>query len=57
MRDESIRSGDEAKERLPLPVLAVVPNMQGNKTEKRVLMPTTGVRNGVANTQPPSGFN
>jgi polysaccharide chain length determinant protein (PEP-CTERM system associated) len=46
MRDDSIRDTQELRERLPLPVLAVVPNMQG-KTEKRVLMPHTGGRNGV----------
>ncbi|MGZ3461298.1 MAG: GumC family protein, partial [Archangium sp.] len=46
MRDDSIRDTQELRERLPLPVLAVVPNMQG-KAEKRVLMPTTGGRNGV----------
>lgn len=37
-RDDSIRDVAEVKERLPLPVLAVVPEMAG-KTEKRVLMP------------------
>ncbi|WP_369946591.1 GumC family protein [Vitiosangium sp. GDMCC 1.1324] len=47
MRDDSIRNTQELRERLPLPVLAVVPNMQG-KAEKRVLMPTTAGRNGVA---------
>jgi polysaccharide chain length determinant protein (PEP-CTERM system associated) len=46
MRDDSIRDTQELRERLPLPVLAVVPNMQG-KVEKRVLMPNTGARNGV----------
>jgi polysaccharide biosynthesis transport protein len=46
MRDDSIRDTQELRERLPLPVLAVVPNMQG-KAEKRVLMPNTGTRNGV----------
>jgi polysaccharide biosynthesis transport protein len=47
MRDDSIRDGHELRERLTLPVLAVVPNMQG-KTEKRVLMPTSGTRNGIS---------
>ena len=47
MRDDSIRDGHELKERLTLPVLAVVPNMQG-KTEKRVLMPTSSTRNGIS---------
>lgn len=46
MRDDSIRDTQELRDRLPLPVLAVVPNMQG-KVEKRVLMPATGSRNGV----------
>lgn len=46
MRDDSIRDTQELRDRLPLPVLAVVPNMQG-KVEKRVLMPASGVRNGV----------
>ncbi|KFE66686.1 GumC family protein [Hyalangium minutum] len=47
MRDDSIRDGHEVRERLTLPVLAVVPNMQG-KTEKRVLMPSSQVRNGIS---------
>ncbi len=47
MRDDSIRDGSELKDRLTLPVLAVVPNMQG-KTEKRVLMPTSQARNGIS---------
>ena len=46
MRDDSIRDTQELRDRLPLPVLAVVPNMHG-KAEKRVLMPATGARNGV----------
>ena len=44
MRDDSIRDTRELRERLPLPVLAVVPNMQG-KGERRVLTPATGGRN------------
>ncbi|HYI02571.1 GumC family protein [Hyalangium sp.] len=47
MRDDSIRDGHELRERLTLPVLAVVPNMQG-KTEKRVLMPSSSTRNGIS---------
>jgi len=47
MRDDSIRDGHEVRERLTLPVLAVVPNMQG-KTEKRVLMPSSTSRNGIS---------
>jgi len=38
MRDDSIRDSNEVRERISLPVLAVVPNMHG-KTEKRVLLP------------------
>lgn len=41
MRDESIRDSHEIKERLPIPVLAVVPTMAGAKAEKRVLLPAT----------------
>jgi polysaccharide chain length determinant protein (PEP-CTERM system associated) len=37
-RDDSIRSTSELKARLPVPVLAVVPQMNG-RTERRVLMP------------------
>ncbi|WP_224249142.1 GumC family protein [Hyalangium gracile] len=47
MRDDSIRDGHELRERITLPVLAVVPNMQG-KTEKRVLMPSSTTRNGIS---------
>jgi polysaccharide biosynthesis transport protein len=47
MRDDSLRDGTEVRERITLPVLAVVPNMQG-KTEKRVLMPMNGSRNSVS---------
>jgi uncharacterized protein involved in exopolysaccharide biosynthesis len=47
MRDDSIRDSSEVRERIPLPVLAVVPNMQG-KTERRVLMPAPKARNGIS---------
>jgi succinoglycan biosynthesis transport protein ExoP len=47
MRDDSIRDSHELRERLTLPVLAVVPEVQG-KTEKRVLMPSSGTRNGIS---------
>jgi succinoglycan biosynthesis transport protein ExoP len=47
MRDDSIRDSSEIKERLTLPVLAVVPNMQG-KSERRVLMPAPASRNGIS---------
>jgi uncharacterized protein involved in exopolysaccharide biosynthesis len=45
LRDESIRDDSELKGQLPLPVLAVVPAMAG-RTERRVLLPATGVRHG-----------
>ncbi|MBZ4416403.1 Wzz/FepE/Etk N-terminal domain-containing protein [Myxococcus sp. RHSTA-1-4] len=47
MRDDSLRDGMEVRERLTLPVLAVVPDMHG-KTERRVLMPASGARNSVS---------
>lgn len=47
MRDDSLRDGSEVRERLTLPVLAVVPDMHG-KTERRVLMPASGARNSVS---------
>ncbi|NTX07958.1 MULTISPECIES: Wzz/FepE/Etk N-terminal domain-containing protein [Myxococcus] len=47
MRDDSLRDGSEVRQRLTLPVLAVVPDMQG-KTERRVLMPSQGGRNNVS---------
>lgn len=47
MRDDSLRDGTEVRQRLTLPVLAVVPDMQG-KTERRVLMPSQGGRNSVS---------
>jgi uncharacterized protein involved in exopolysaccharide biosynthesis len=56
MRDDSIRDGSELRERLPLPVLAVVPNMQG-KTEKRVLMPSNGSRNNVSTPTSSTSLN
>jgi uncharacterized protein involved in exopolysaccharide biosynthesis len=56
MRDDSIRDGSELKDRLPLPVLAVVPNMQG-KTEKRVLMPSNPSRNNVTSSTSPTSLN
>ncbi len=40
MRDDSIRDTSEVKERLPIPVLAVVP-MMSTKGERRMLMPAT----------------
>ncbi len=41
MRDESIRSVNDVRERLPVPVLAVVPDLGSGKSEKRVLLPAT----------------
>jgi capsular polysaccharide biosynthesis protein len=39
MRDDSIRDTHEIKSRLPIPVLAVVPQMSASRAEKRFLMP------------------
>ncbi len=41
VRDESIRSANDVRDRLPVPVLAVVPELGTGKAEKRVLMPAT----------------
>ena len=38
-RDESIRDVDQVKQRLPMPVLAVVPELGTLKGEKRILIP------------------
>jgi polysaccharide chain length determinant protein (PEP-CTERM system associated) len=43
LRDESIRDERQLKGELPLPVLAIVPAMNG-RTERRVLMPATPLR-------------
>ncbi|XXF80865.1 chain-length determining protein [Myxococcaceae bacterium GXIMD 01537] len=56
MRDDSIRDGSELQGRLPLPVLAVVPNMHG-KTEKRVLMPSNPTRNNVSTPTSPTSLD
>jgi polysaccharide chain length determinant protein (PEP-CTERM system associated) len=47
MRDESIRDPAEVKQRLPIPVLAVVPEING-KAEKRVLLPASHGHNQVS---------
>jgi polysaccharide biosynthesis transport protein len=44
LRDESIRDERQLKGELPLPVLAIVPAMNG-RTERRVLLPATPLRN------------
>jgi succinoglycan biosynthesis transport protein ExoP len=49
MRDESIRDATEVRERLPIPVLAVVPQLAG-RTERRVLAPEIPQRNVSAET-------
>jgi len=54
LRDDSLRDLHEVKERLPLPVLAVVPNLANIKTEKRVLLPA-GHGNRVAPPPGPGG--
>jgi len=43
LRDDSIRDERQLKGELPLPVLAIVPAMNG-RTERRVLMPATPLR-------------
>lgn len=52
LRDDSIRDQAEIRDRLPMPVLAVVPQLDG-KGERRVLLPRTG-RNQVAQGPGPS---
>ncbi|HLL54421.1 MAG TPA: Wzz/FepE/Etk N-terminal domain-containing protein [Myxococcaceae bacterium] len=56
MRDDSLRDTAEVKERLPIPVLAVVPNLQGGKVEKRVLMPAATTTRNTA-TPPTTPLN
>jgi polysaccharide chain length determinant protein (PEP-CTERM system associated) len=43
LRDESIRDERQLRGELPLPVLAIVPEMNG-RTERRVLLPATPLR-------------
>jgi uncharacterized protein involved in exopolysaccharide biosynthesis len=54
LRDESIRDQSELRTQLPLPVLAVVPQLQSMKTERRVLVPhrsgSGGGRNEISGT-------
>lgn len=52
LRDDSLRDTNEVKQRLPIPVLAVVPELHG-KTERRVLLPA-GVVNGRNTVSSPS---
>lgn len=52
MRDDSLRDMQEVKGRLPLQVLAVVPQIQG-KGERRVLMPAANGRNTISQQPPP----
>src|SRR6185436_12432386 len=47
MRDDSLRDPAEVRDRLPLPVLAVVPPLNGKATGKRVLAPANSGRNAV----------
>lgn len=49
MRDDSIRDTAMVKQTVPMPVLAVIPQMNG-KTEKRVLMPSRTVTQSSPNT-------
>ena len=46
LRDDSLRDPAEVRDRLPLPVLAVVPPLSGKPTARRVLSPASG-RNAV----------
>ncbi|MBI3185667.1 MAG: chain-length determining protein [Myxococcales bacterium] len=39
LRDESLRDAAQVRKRLPVPVLAVVPRLDGLRTERRVLAP------------------
>ncbi len=50
MRDDSLRDPAEVRDRLPLPVLAVVPPLNGKATARRVLAPANGGRNAVTTT-------
>jgi len=47
LRDDSLRDPAEVRDRLPLPVLAVVPEINGKPTARRVLAPAGG-RNAVS---------
>jgi len=47
LRDDSLRDPAEVRDRLPLPVLAVVPEINGKPTARRVLSPA-GARNAVS---------
>jgi uncharacterized protein involved in exopolysaccharide biosynthesis len=49
MRDDSIRDTAMVKQTVPMPVLAVIPQLNG-KTEKRVLMPSRTVNQSAPNT-------
>jgi uncharacterized protein involved in exopolysaccharide biosynthesis len=42
MRDDSLRNPAEVRDQLPLPVLAVVPPLDGKATSRRVLAPPNG---------------
>jgi polysaccharide biosynthesis transport protein len=50
MRDDSLRDPAEVRDRLPLPVLAVVPPLNGKPTARRVLAPAGSGRNAVTAT-------
>lgn len=54
MRDDSVRDGQDLRDRLTLPVLAVVPDMAGARAEKRILgPPPSATRNSVQGTSSP----
>jgi len=50
LRDESIRDPDELRGQLPLPVLAVVPQLGASRVERRVLTPDRSGRNELSGT-------
>jgi protein tyrosine kinase modulator len=50
MRDDSLRDPAEVRDRLPMPVLAVVPPLNGKATGRRVLAPAAGGHNAVTTT-------
>ncbi len=47
VRDDSLRDPAEVRDRLPLPVLAVVPQLSGKATARRVLAPAAPGRNAI----------
>lgn len=50
LRDESIRDPEELRGQLPLPVLAVVPQLGASRVERRVMTPDRSGRNELSGT-------